>query len=228
MQLITRLSNYGVKEKECKGIKFVIEKPKFKNETTEHLTPGQVKKLVTAIHEDTNPIARMMELALFTGCRRGELLKLRWSDIDFDHSFIVLKDLKGGGDDSLKIPMSPSVREILRSIPRGESEYVFPNDDGAIRAQLYHVVNRIKKKVGLPKEFRGFHGLRHAYASMLVSNGTPLYVVQNLLGHRDIRMTSRYSHLADETLRDAANHAESLIKQAIQLPDTEEAGKKTS
>ena len=62
MQLITRLSNYGVKEKECKGIKFVIEKPKFKNETTEHLTPGQVKKLVTAIHEDTNPIARMMEL----------------------------------------------------------------------------------------------------------------------------------------------------------------------
>ena len=95
MQLITRLYNYGVKETERKGIKFVIEQTKLKNETTEHLTPGQVKKLVTAIHEDTNPIARMMELALFTGCRRGELLKLRWSDIDFDHSFIVLKDRKG-------------------------------------------------------------------------------------------------------------------------------------
>ena len=156
------------------------------------------------------------------------LLRLKWADVDFDRDFIVLRERKGGADENLTIPMSSTVRNILLSLPRGESELVFANESGMERAQLYHVVNRIKKKAGLPKSFRGFHGLRHAYASMLVSNGTPLYVVQQLLGHRDIRMTSRYSHLADDTLRSASSLAETLINQSMQPPEEEEAQKESS
>ena len=74
-------------------------------------------------------------------------------------------------------------------------------------------MNKIKKRAGLPKGFRPLHGLRHVYASMLASSGkVDLYTLQKLLTHKDPRMTQRYAHLRDETLKRASNLGGNLIR----------------
>ena len=84
------------------------------------------------------------------------------------------------------------------------------------RVDINKQVNRIKKAAGLPKNFRPLHGLRHAYASMLASSGkVDLYTLQKLLIHKDPRMTQRYAHLRDETLRRASDLAGDLLTQVI-------------
>ena len=83
-------------------------------------------------------------------------------------------------------------------------------------------VNRIKKRAGLPAEFRPLHGLRHTYASMLASSGkVDMYTLQKLLTHKDPRMTQRYAHLRDETLKKAAKVADDIIEAALLAKDSD-------
>ena len=128
-------------------------------------------------------VANLVRLALFTGMRRGELFRLKWEDIDFQRGFIKLRDPKSGGDQS--IPLNDKAGEILRSHPRVESPYVFPGRNGGQRTDCKRPLIRIKKRAGLPKDFRILHGLRHVYASMLASSGrVDLYTLQKLLTHK--------------------------------------------
>ena len=171
------------------------------NETTEDLSPNELRKLLNAIEQDENINAKnMMKLALFTGLRRGELFKLKWSDIDFHRKFISLLDPKGGPDQ--KIPLNDLAEKILQSHPRTDSKFVFPGKNGGQRVDISKPLRRIKKRAGLPKDFRPLHGLRHTFASNLASSGeVDLYMLQKLLTHKDPRMTQRYAHLRDEALK---------------------------
>jgi integrase len=159
-----------------------------------------------------------MKLVLFTGMRRGELFKLQWGDVDFERGFIHIKDPKGGPEQ--KIPLNDSAREILANHERSESPYVFPGRDGRQRVTIQHAATRIKKRAGLPKDFRPLHGLRHVYASMLASSGqVDMYTLQKLLTHKSPQMTQRYAHLRDEALRQAADLAGTLIDQVVSGKD---------
>jgi len=215
LELIRRLVNYGVKKHICQGLAFVIEMPEVHNEKTEDLDPDQLARLLEAIESDPHiQAANMMKMALFTGMRRGEMLKLKWSDIDFDRGFISLRDPKGGPDQ--KIPLNDAARDVLNKHPRTDSEYVFPGRNGQQRKGIRAQVNRIKEKAGLPKDFRPLHGLRHVYASMLASSGqVDMYTLQKLLTHKDPKMTQRYAHLRDEALKKASNLAGCIVQQAI-------------
>ena len=80
---------------------------------------------------------------------------------------------------------------------------------------VFRYANKIRDKAGLPKDFRAFHGLRHAYASMLASSGqVDMYTLQKLLPHKSPAMTQRYAHLRDETLKNASNVANDIIMQS--------------
>ena len=82
---------------------------------------------------------------------------------------------------------------------------MFPNKFGKKRVDIRKGVDRIKKRAGLPKEFRGMHGLRHVFASRLASSGkVDLYRIQKLLTHKSPQMTQRYAHLSNEVLREAS------------------------
>jgi len=82
-------------------------------------------------------------------------------------------------------------------------------------------VNEIKKKAGLPKDFRPLHGLRHVFASMLASSGkVDMYALQKLLTHKSPSMTQRYAHLRDETLKRASALAGDLINQVLKKEET--------
>lgn len=211
LELLRRITNFGVKKKLCPGINFTIEMPRTDNVKTEDLTPEQLSRLLEAIEKDINiQAANMMKLALFTGLRRGEMFKLKWKDIDFNRGFINIKDPKGGPDQ--KIPLNDAARDLLKSHPRLKSRFVFPGRGGRQRTDIKHQVNRIKEEAGLPADFRALHGLRHVYASMLASSGeVGMYTLQKLLTHRDPKMTQRYAHLRDEALKRASNLAGDIV-----------------
>lgn len=217
--LLKRLCNFGVKKQLCPGINFKIEMPRVDNQTTEDLTADQMKSLLAAIEASPDrTAATFMKMALFTGMRRGELMKLKWQDVDFNRGFILIRDPKGGVSQS--IPLNKQAREILKHHPEAAA-YVFVRDNGK---QFTSVINKrvrlIREAAGLPADFRPLHGLRHAYASMLASSGqVDMYTLQKLLTHKSPLMTQRYAHLRDETMRKASTLAGNIIEQAGKAKD---------
>jgi len=210
LNLLTWIINYGTKNGLCEGLSFKIKKPTVNNLKTEDLNTDQLARLLDAIEKDGNlQIKNIMKLAIYTGMRRGELFKLKWNDVDFDRGFITIRAPKGGIDQ--KIPMNDASRDILWYHPKTNSEYVFPGRDGNKRVTASVGVNRIKKRAGIPPDFRPLHGLRHVFASMLASSGeVDMYTLQRLLTHKSPIMTQRYAHLRDETLKRASEIASSI------------------
>lgn len=211
LNLLTWIINFGIKNGLCPGLPFHIKKPTVSNLVTEDLTSEQIKDLLTAIDSDIHPQAGpIMKLALFSGMRRGEMLKLKWKHVDFDRGFINIVDPKGGPDQV--IPLNDSARELLFNHPRTQSPFVFPGRTGGQLVNISKPINKIKSKAGLPAKFRPLHGLRHVFASMLASSGkVDMYVLQKLLTHKGPAMTQRYAHLRDETLKKASNLAGDII-----------------
>jgi integrase len=219
MALLKRIINFGVKKGLCHApdaSKLNIELPRVDNQKTEDLTPEQLQALLKAIDEDPNrQIANLMKLALFTGMRRGELFKLKWEHVDFQHGFIRIVAPKGGKTQT--IPLNDAARTILEEHEKTGSEYVFPGRDGNQRTDANHQTKRIKERAGLPKDFRALHGLRHVYASMLASSGkVDIYTLQKLLTHKSAAMTQRYAHLRDEALQRASDVAGDLFNELAQ------------
>ncbi len=213
--LLQRIVNFGVNRRLCESIGFKIQMPKFDNQKTEDLSPGQLNNLLKAIEEEKHiQAANFMKMVLFTGMRRGELFRLKWSDVDFEKGFITIRDPKGVKKQI--IPLNHAARKLLHNYPRTESEYVFPGRDGKQLTNIYRPVDRIKKRARLPKDFRPLHGLRHVFASMLASSGqVDMYTLQKLLTHKSPQMTQRYAYLRDETLKRASNLVGKLINQAV-------------
>ncbi len=212
--LLKRLCNFGVNKQLCPGIGFKIEMPRVDNQTTEDLSADQMKSLLIAIEASPDrTAAAFMKMALYTGMRRGELMKLTWKDIDFDRGFILIRDPKGGV--SQRIPLNDQARKLLENHPE-TAAHVFVRDN---QKPFTNVINKrvrlIREAAGLPSDFRPLHGLRHAYASMLASSGkVDMYTLQKLLTHKSPLMTQRYAHLRDETLRKASTLAGNIIEHA--------------
>jgi len=215
MELLRRICNYATKKRLTPGLSFTLEMPKVNNLRTEDLTSDQLRGLLEAMDADINQqAANLMRMVLYTGMRRSELFKLKYTDIDEQRGFINLEDPKGGTD--ISIPLNDAARDLLNRHPRTGSEYVFPGRDGEQRRDIHHQVNRIRDNAGLPKSFRALHGLRHVYASMLASSGrVDLYTLQRLLTHKSPQMTMRYAHLRDEALKDASQVAGDIISNVV-------------
>ena len=219
LELLRRVCNYGVKKNLTEGLPFVVEMPDLNNLRTEDLTPDQLDALLAAIDSDNNiQAANLMRMVLYTGLRRSELFKLKWTNIDEARGFISIEDPKGGVDQT--IPLNDACRDLLKRHPLTGSAYVFPGRGGRRRKDIHHQVNRIRDKAGLPKDFRALHGLRHVFASMLASSGkVDLYTLQKLLTHKSPSMTMRYAHLRDEALKAASQLAGDIINGAVKGDD---------
>lgn len=151
----------------------------------------------------------IITVALNTGMRKGEILNLRWSDIDFMDSFIYVRQTKSGY--MRKIPMNDVVRETLKKT-KIESEYVFsnPKTNGPI-TNVTKPFSKVREKIGIP-ELR-FHDLRHSFATIAVQKGIDLVTVKEILGHFDITMTVRYCHPTPENKRRAVDVLASIFKE---------------
>lgn len=214
--LLRMLINWAVRQGVCPMIdpsKLHFDIPKLDNEKTEMLTHEQIQAYEAALAKEPDQnLAALFRLALVTGMRKSALLNLKWEDCDFKNHVIVLRGEVAKKGKTEFIPMNNAACTILQGIQRTESEYVFPGRDGGPRKAIRRMAQRLKKNAGLPEDFRPLHGLRHAYASFLVSSGrVPLYTVQKLLTHGSAKMTQRYAHLADEALREASSVADMIF-----------------
>lgn len=213
LELLRRIINFGMKRNRCTGLTFKLEMPVVNNDATEELDTEELNRLLKAIVEDSNiSVGQMMKMALYTGMRRGEIFKLQWKNVNFNTGFILLKDPKGGPNQ--KIPINDMARNVLNSVIKTKSPYVFPGQNGGKRSDIGKVARRIRMNAGLPKDFRPMHGLRHAYGSMLASSGkVDMYVLQKLMTHKSPKMTQRYAHLRDDALKSGAGQIDKIFKQ---------------
>lgn len=216
LTLITRTINYAVKT----GIisqpdtkKLYIKKPTFDNQKTEVMTNEQFEKYLQALDEEEDQdSAAFLRLALYTGMRKGAIIGLKWSDIDFERNIIALQAEYAKNKKLNYIIVTSEVIEILKKVTR-TSEFVFPGKEGGKREDFRRVARRVKKKAGLPSDFRQLHGLRHNFASRAASTGEiDLYTLQRQLTHESPEMTQRYAHLADEAQRRAAEKIGEAMK----------------
>ncbi|MFC1833237.1 tyrosine-type recombinase/integrase [Thermodesulfobacteriota bacterium] len=157
----------------------------------------------------------VVTVALYTGMRRGEILRLQWQDVDFKRGKINVVSRDGGHTknyESRSIPMNGSLRGALKKHPRHlHSPYVFCNAKGEPFKDVDTSFANALKKSGVP-HFR-FHDLRHTFASWLVMGGVDIRTVQELLGHKDLRMTMRYAHLAPDHMRKAVEVLDAPAEQ---------------
>jgi len=202
--------------------KLHITMPSVDNRVTENLTPEQVSKLLNALNEEEDQnLASLVRLALFTGMRKGALLRLQWNDLDFERRFITLRGDTAKKGKTETIPMNEQAHAILQDVMRTNSPYVFPGRyENAPRTNISPLLKRVRRKAGLPATFRPLHGLRHSFASWLASSGqVSMYELQKLLTHSSPQMTQRYAHLHDDALRKASGVAATLFTAASNSED---------
>ncbi|MBM4295057.1 MAG: site-specific integrase [Deltaproteobacteria bacterium] len=179
-----------------KGKRLII---KENNQRLRFLSKAEIEVLLKECLPHLRPI---VETALLTGMRRGELLSLKWEQVR--NGFIYLTETKSGK--ARQIPINDRLAEVFREIRRGnqlKSEFVFCDSQGRRFLEVKRSFASACKRAGV-EDFR-FHDLRHTFASRLVMKGASLKAVQELLGHADLTMTMRYAHLSQEHLRDSVN-----------------------
>ena len=153
----------------------------------------ETEEIVKLLSNCSSTLRPIVILAVFAGMRRGEILKLKWNNIDYKRGIITLLDTKNG--EKRELPMNKEVKDAFIQVRKHpESPYVFCNEQGQPRHDIRKSFSTALRKSDIT-DFR-FHDLRHSFASQLVMAGVDLNTVRELLGHKDITMTLRYSHLA--------------------------------
>ena len=171
------------------------------------LSKEEVTKLLAVCDERIRPL---LLTAVYTGMRWGELMKLEWRDIDFERGFMTIRDPKNS--ETRYVPMNPAVREALETHRKAQAQQaggivstVFQNPEtGKPWVNIRKPFSKALKHAKIKRHIR-FHDLRHTAASHLIMAGVDLRTVGKILGHKDLKMTLRYAHLAPEYLKGAVD-----------------------
>ncbi|HHU94025.1 MAG TPA: site-specific integrase [Alcaligenaceae bacterium] len=187
-----------------------VPKLQENNKRSRYLSTNELQRLISELDASNHP--RIKEITLmwiYTGARHKEVLNARWSDINFDKAQWRIEFNKSGK--TRYVPLSDGAITLLRSVERSPGvEHIFFNPDTKkAYVNIYHAWNRVRKAAGI-KDVR-VHDLRHSPASFLVNQGRPIYEVQKILGHANVRTTERYAHLSQETLLAATNIVSDIV-----------------
>ena len=185
---------------------------KENNQRVRYLSADEENQLRVAVGEARWPT---IALAMHTGLRQGNLFNLRWSDVSFETGIVRVPRSKSG--EAYVAPMNDEVRRLLQDLPsRLRSRWVFPSRNGARPMNPKNFLHRVfcpaLAKAGIA-DFR-WHDLRHTFASRLVMAGVDIRTVQELMGHKTLAMTLRYSHLSPEHRLDA-------VQRLVKTPPTD-------
>lgn len=163
---------------------------KGEKKRTRFLTSEEVTRLIECSNDY---LKQIIVTAVSTGMRRGEILDLKWKDVDLNHGFIRV--VKSKNSESRDIPINGFLFETLNDLGKSKKfgNYVFCNDNGEQRKSIKEAFNNACQRAGL--EDLWFHDLRHTAASLFASGGCDIITLKNLLGHKTLAMTQRYAHL---------------------------------
>ncbi len=164
-----------------------------------------LKKVSMQVHDQA-------QIALHCGLRFGEIAKLIWADVDLDNGIIQVKDAKSGDRQAY---ITEPVKDVLIRLNEQNSykpsSLIFQSKNGKRQFHVSSTFYRKVKELGFNDEIIDrrqkvcFHSLRHSFASWLALDGTSLYEIMELMGHRDIKMTQRYAHLMPSIKKKAVN-----------------------
>jgi len=202
---------------------FRIRKFKPNNRRLRILSDEKEVELLTSL-EGNDLIRSIVIVALNTGLRRGEIFSLKWTDVDFQRGRLVIRKTKASKERF--VPMNATVKELLRSIPRLLSDYVFPSP------------KTVGRLTDIKKSFRGavdmagienlrFHDLRHTFATRLADAGTDAYTLMEIMGHADLKTTMIYVHASGDASRraveklDANKHFSHVLVTQRKTADTD-------
>lgn len=161
------------------------------NRRLRYLSKEECQELINSGDPHLKPI---VITALNTGMRKTEILSLKWEQVDLKHGFILLDITKNG--DRREIPINDTLGRTLQGITRRlDVPYLFFDPKTGQRYQSVKKSFATACRKAKITNFT-FHDLRHCFASFLIMAGIDLTTVKELLGHKDIKMTLRYAHLA--------------------------------
>ncbi|MBP7766703.1 MAG: site-specific integrase [Syntrophaceae bacterium] len=158
-------------------------------------------------------------LSLHTGARAGEIFNLKGQDVDLQNDLITLRDTKN--TETRYAPVTKDVKIMLkRRMPDNSNDYIFTDKDGEKIKEVSNAFQRIVDDLGLndgvedSRQRVVFHTCRHTFASWLAIQGTPLYTIAKLMGHKSIAMSERYAHLSPDHKKDAVNSMSAIFSKA--------------
>jgi integrase len=182
------------------------------NSRLRFLSREECQNLINACDQHIRPI---VIIALNSGMRKSEILNLTWNQVDLKHGFILLEITKNG--DRREIPINATLRAALQELPRRiDGGYIFVNQKkGKPFRDIRKSFPSALKKLGI-QDFR-FHDLRHTFASQLVMAGVDIPTIKELLGHKSLAMTMRYSHLSPSHKARAVELLDSVLSEIPEL-----------
>lgn len=184
----------------------VFRMPKFDNKRIRYLSKEEADKLLSSLKASSKIWHDMTIFALNTGLRAGEIVKITLSDINFIDLSVHIKDTKS--NKNRIVPLNKQALKVLLDNSRdGDKEKPIFNINATQTRPFKKAVEKCGFNNGVldRRERVVFHTLRHTFASWLVQKNVPIVIVSQLLGHSDLRMTMRYSHLAPNAAKSAVN-----------------------
>lgn len=207
-----------------------VDFPKVSNQRVAFLMPDRAEALLYAIKEKSTHLWCQCVLALYAGLRFGEIAALELSDIDLDAGTIHVRDSKGGTRHAYITKPIRAMLEEWWTFTDKKPGLLFParaSDKQKGGKQIHgsrqkrvspvfaRTVDELKFNNGITdaRQRIVYHSLRHSFASWLVMGGESLQTVMELMGHKDITTTMRYSHLAPDIKRNAVNNLVATLSQ---------------
>ena len=174
-----------------------ISKPKEPRGRVRFLSEDERQRLLAACRQSRNKYVHIVVvLALSTGGRRGELLNLRWSDINFKRGMLTFRETKNG--ETRSVPLTGYALDILTQhaqMRHLDTTLVFPNATGKRPLGIRDAFEGAVKRAGVVNFH--CHDTRHTFASYLAMNGASLMEIAEVLGHKTLAMVKRYAHLSE-------------------------------
>ena len=193
--------------------------PKYRERRRERfLTDAELRRLGLALDaleaegRLSAHVAAAIRLLILTGCRRNEILTLRWEDVHLEARELGLRDSKTG---ARTISLPPAAVVVLAALPRvADNPWVIPGGKPGERLSgIFAQWQRVRTRAGL--DGVRIHDLRHSYASRALALGESLTVIARLLGHAQIQTTARYAHLTRDSVKEAAARIAASIAEDI-------------
>ena len=206
-KLASLVFNYGIRELGLveNPTRYIRSLPEKKGRTR-YLSDNERKRLFKACRASKWELLYLLVLmAITTGARRGELLSLRWIDIDFAKQVAYVQNTKNG--EAKVLPLTTDVINELQVFNQNDSSLIFASKITPSKPYVFYKTWKRAVEEAELIDFR-FHDLRHTTASYLAQSGATLLEIADVLGHKQIEVTKRYAHLCIE-------HKSSLINRVM-------------
>ena len=221
LAFLSAVFNKGIKLwRWCKENPVSLVPREKENQRVKYFSSEEFHEILNHLVDWAKPIVL---LGKNTGLRVSNLVNLKWSQVDLKNQLIIIDGKEMKNSENLGIPLNDNALQVLKNQFKQRSthhSFVFCKEDGTQYSKWgpSQAFKKACKKAGYP-DYR-FHDLRHDFCSKLVQKGVDLYTVKELVGHKDISTTQRYSHLNPDRLKQAVAYLDyhnSIIEHQKEL-----------